>query len=424
MKIFIPLLIFTFIAGSVRAADPVSPAYFLVHDTDDGKDLTFVIQVTNPATIDQARGQLVLPQSERSHVTGTLVKAPSFYNAPWGYHLDPVSIGFFDTSVEVCDANPQYVQDHLADVGDALLPENRWCPWNSTLTAEIPAPANGANHLRAASAASNSEAAISPGSIISLWGAHLTDSTVSADGSPWPSSLGGVHVQLTAAGGYAGQALLLLSSPGQVNAWIPKNVPAGVISIILTNASGTSFQTAAYVESVGPALFTVNKDNTDYAAAVLIRVHADGTTSAQSLVGSDPATGQLVPVPADAGPESDKLYLSLYGTGFTGSTAQTVGSVSPGYPNDAFPVLYAGPQGQIDGLDQINIEISRELVSKPSLDILPLDILLVAKKTNGYPVRSNQVRILFGGAAKGAISTKSAILPAGIQSILTGTHSR
>jgi uncharacterized protein (TIGR03437 family) len=411
MKIFIPLLILSFIAGSVRAADPGSPAYFLVHDTDDGRDLSFVIQLTAPASIQQARDQLLLPQSERSHVTGTVVKAPSFYNGPWGYHLDPASIGFFDTSVEVCDANPQYVQDHLAEVGGALLPENHWCPWNSTLTAEIPAPANGSDYLRAASAASNSEAAISPGSLISLWGSHLTDSTVSADGSPWPSTLGGVHVQLTAAGGYTRQIPLLLSSPGQVNAWIPGDVPTGAVSIILTNAAGASFRTASYVESVGPALFAIQKDGTSFAAAVLIRVHADGTDSAESLVGSDPTTGELVPVSASPGAASDRLYLSLYGTGFTGVTAQTVGSVSPGHPNDALPILYAGPQGQIDGLDQINIELSGELVSEPSLDIL-----LVAKKPDGYPVRTNTVRILFGAP------TGNSVAPAGIQKLLTGSQ--
>jgi uncharacterized protein (TIGR03437 family) len=412
MKIFISLLIFSsFIAGSVRAADPGSPAYFLVHDTDDGRDLTFVIQVTAPASIQQARDQLLLPQSERSHVTGTVVKAPSFYNAPWGYHLDPASIGFFDTSVEVCDANPQYVQDHLSEVGGALLPENRWCPWNSTLTAEIPAPAEAAAYLRAASAASNSEAAISPGSLISLWGAGFAESTVSAEGSPWPSTLGGVHVQLTAAGGYTRQIPLLLSSPGQVNAWIPGDVPTGSVSIILTNAAGASFRTAAYVDSLGPALFAVQKDGTSYAAAVLIRVHADGTDSAESLVGSDPATGDLVPVSASPGAASDRVYLSLYGTGFTGATAQTVGSVSPGHPNDAFSVLYAGPQGQIDGLDQINIELPGDLLSEPSLDIL-----LVAQKPEGYPVRTNTVRILFGA------STGSSISPAGIQKLLTGSQ--
>jgi hypothetical protein len=44
------------------------------------------------------------------------------------------------------------------------------------------------------------------------------------------------------------------------------------------------------------------------------------------------------------------------------------------------------------------------------------DILLLAKKPDGYPVRTNTVRILFGA------STGNSIAPAGIQKLLTGSQ--
>jgi hypothetical protein len=31
----------------------------------------------------------------------------------------------------------QYIEEHLDEVGDMLLPNNVWCPWDSKLTKEL-----------------------------------------------------------------------------------------------------------------------------------------------------------------------------------------------------------------------------------------------------------------------------------------------
>jgi uncharacterized protein (TIGR03437 family) len=382
-------------ATNAQTNNPAAPAYFTVHDTNDGNDLTFVVQITNPVTVQQARALLTLPESERPHVQGTVVKAPAGFNAPWGFHVDPVSVGFFEISAEVCDANAQYVQDHLTEVGGAFLPGNHWCPWNSTLLAEIPAPADAATYVRVASAASDSEAAISPGALISIYGANLTDRTEQAESSEWVPKLAGVTVQISAnSNAYSRPLQLLMASPTQVNALIPADVPPGPVSIALTNTSGATFQTASWVEPVAPALFVVSQNNIDYAAASLLRIHADGSYSTESLIAADPVTGQVVPVPVDPGSPSDQLYLSLYGSGFTNVNADAVELASVTHGAVSLPILYAGPQGQIAGLDQINIGFSGLMNDQPYLDVL-----LLANIGAGYPVKSNRVRILIGGAA-------------------------
>jgi len=98
---------------------------------------TFVFKLTDPEKIQEARDILDGIQTDAIHVTGTIIKDPTDYNPPWNYHLDPSSISFFEMAVEVCDANIQYVEDNLVDVGRSFLPGNQWCPWGSRPIEEI-----------------------------------------------------------------------------------------------------------------------------------------------------------------------------------------------------------------------------------------------------------------------------------------------
>ncbi|AEW97601.1 MULTISPECIES: BP74-related protein [Streptomycetaceae] len=111
-------------------------AYF---EFTDGKD-TFVFQLTDPARIKQARDIISGVDKENVGVMGTVVKTPAPYNKPWKYQLAPDSVKFFSMAVEVCDASIAYVNDHLSEVGGALLPNSTWCPWSSKLKREITAP--------------------------------------------------------------------------------------------------------------------------------------------------------------------------------------------------------------------------------------------------------------------------------------------
>jgi uncharacterized protein (TIGR03437 family) len=98
---------------------------------------TFVIRLTEIQKIRHARDLISRRRSDLPHVIGTIVKSPVSYNPPWSYHLDPSTINFFDSAIEVCDGAIQYIEDHLDEVGGALLPGNTWCPWGSRLIREV-----------------------------------------------------------------------------------------------------------------------------------------------------------------------------------------------------------------------------------------------------------------------------------------------
>ncbi|MDT8307088.1 MAG: calmodulin-binding protein [Anaerolineae bacterium] len=100
---------------------------------------TFVFQLNDPAKIAQAR-QILQGDQSTPHVLGTIVKEPVPYNAPWRYHLEPETIEFFHSAIEVCDANISYVEAHLDEVCGAFLPGCEWCPWGSRLLEEVTLP--------------------------------------------------------------------------------------------------------------------------------------------------------------------------------------------------------------------------------------------------------------------------------------------
>lgn len=123
-------------AQNGAGAATASAAYF---EFTDGHD-KFVFKLTDPARIQQARDILSGVDTENRSVMGTVVKTPASYNQPWKYQLAPDSVKFFSMAMEVCDASISYVNNHLSEVGGALLPKSTWCPWQSKLTREVTAP--------------------------------------------------------------------------------------------------------------------------------------------------------------------------------------------------------------------------------------------------------------------------------------------
>jgi len=100
---------------------------------------TFIIQLSDPGSIDEARAMLAGLQPAR-HIMGQIIKQPAAYNPPWSYHLEPSTIQFFSAAIEVCDANIAAVEEHLDEACGAFLPGCTWCPWRSRLIEEVRHP--------------------------------------------------------------------------------------------------------------------------------------------------------------------------------------------------------------------------------------------------------------------------------------------
>lgn len=80
----------------------------------------------------------------------------------------------------------------------------------------------------------------------------------------------------------------------------------------------------------------------------------------------DQALNRFVAVPIDLGPETDQVFLVLFGTGIRFRSALTGISLRIG--GVSVPVLFAGEQGGFVGLDQVNAQLLRSLAGRGTLD--------------------------------------------------------
>ena len=193
-----------------------------------------------------------------------------------------------------------------------------------------------------------------PAAIMSLFGENLAAATEVASEVPLPASLAGTTLRVTAEPVIAqtsqilrgALAPLFFASPGQINFLMPP-VPLGPARVTVIRTDGSSFSARIEIERVAPALFSADASGSGVAAALFLRVAADGTRT-QDLI-FDPNT--LAAVPIDLGSEQDQVFLALFGTGIRGFTSEVTARVG----GVEALVLGAVPLKQFEGVDQVNI---------------------------------------------------------------------
>lgn len=217
------------------------------------------------------------------------------------------------------------------------------------LVAGIGSAQNGTLTVTSAASAS---AGISGGGLATATGAGLSVQTAAAESSPWPTTLGGVTVQVQDSGSVTRPAGILYVSPTQVNFQIPAGTALGAAAITIDNGS-TRLNTIVQVQPAAPALFSVNGDGVAAATAVRISLSGGGQFAIPVFQCGDTAAS-CQPVALDPGLDTP-VYLSFYGTGIRNradleSVRVKIGAV------DVIPT-YAGPQDQFAGLDQVNVPL-------------------------------------------------------------------
>jgi uncharacterized protein (TIGR03437 family) len=94
--------------------------------------------------------------------------------------------------------------------------------------------------------------AISPGSIISIFGTNLSCTTAAASTVPLPTTLGNVTVKVN------GTAIpLYYVGAGQINAQLPYGTALGSATVTVTGPAGTSAAASFNVIAAGPGIFAV-----------------------------------------------------------------------------------------------------------------------------------------------------------------------
>lgn len=223
-----------------------------------------------------------------------------------------------------------------------------------------------AGKTTAASAASYVADTLAPDSMAVAFGAKFSSVQDSSNTVPLASGLAGTTLRLTDSKGVEHLAQLFFVSAGQINFLVPALAAEGRASIKISSADGNVSTGNVEIANVVPGLFSANSTGRDVASGYALRVRGTQQIS-EPISRLDTGTNAFVPVAIDLGPDSDQIFLVLFGTGFkkhTGPVTANVGGVSAG-------VTYAGEVMGFVGLDQANIgPIPRSLAGRGNVDVI------------------------------------------------------
>ena len=207
---------------------------------------------------------------------------------------------------------------------------------------------------------------IAPDSIASALGRGIGASTESAHSVPLPTTLSGVSVEMTDSLKALVLDPLLYVAPNQINFYVPNTVAIGTATVKILNADSTPPSVTVQVANVAPGLFTANGAGTGVAAAIAIR-RLIGTQANTAVPVYHCDANGCSSTPLDLA-EDAQVFLELYGTGIRrrsslANVTATIGGVST-------QVLFAGPQGQFPGLDQVNVVLPQNLQKHGEQDLV------------------------------------------------------
>ena len=200
------------------------------------------------------------------------------------------------------------------------------------------------------SAASYSAGKLVANSLASIFGTGFASQILAPQSLPLPITLGGVSVKIiNTQTQEEASCKLLFISPTQINIHIPDHLQPGTYTILTTNADGSHASGTIALTDTAPDIFTVNQKGTGNPALLLQVNGANGSVSYQQ-----PRT-----ITNGTDTWTDPINLNVQGNGYILLFATGLGSnvnLAASYiriNQVSYPLVYAGPQGQFAGLDQV-----------------------------------------------------------------------
>lgn len=275
----------------------------------------------------------------------------------WGDNGDPLAIPLQFPTAAIVDSTGRLI---VADNNNHRIRRIV----DSTQIAQV-APVSAASYLSAQG--------LAPESIVAVFGLNLTLNSESAASIPLPTSLGTTAVKIRDSLGIERLAPLFYVSSPQINLQVPNGTALGPAEMSVTTADGQTATATFNVTNVNPGLFAANGTGSGIAAALVLRIRANGEIRYEPVYQLNPFT----PLPIDLGPESDQVFLVLFGTGFrfnSGLAAvnATIGGIEA-------PVTFAGAAPDYIGLDQANLLLPRSLAGKGAVNV---SLTVEGKTTN------------------------------------------
>ena len=178
----------------------------------------------------------------------------------------------------------------------------------------------------AASGAGGAEA----GSWITITGSNLATAPTTWDTSivtnVFPTTLGGVTVAIDGK-----PAPISFVNQTQINALVPATGTVGNVSVVISNANGSSTPSTLALATASPGLFTFPQTQGKYAAAVVL----DSGSAVEYLAPAGALGASTQSRPAKAGDT-----ISIFGTGFGPTTTPLNPEVAA---TVAYPLAHTGP---------------------------------------------------------------------------------
>jgi hypothetical protein len=118
-----------------EAAPPPETAYYIFDCPP--REERFIIKLEDPENIKEARA--VLTSEDEWHVSGRIIDAPVYYNAPWTFHVEPQSVNFPESDMQFAEDVNEYVERRLGKEKALFKPDRIWHTGGARLLAELPA---------------------------------------------------------------------------------------------------------------------------------------------------------------------------------------------------------------------------------------------------------------------------------------------
>ncbi len=217
------------------------------------------------------------------------------------------------------------------------------------------------------SAASFAGDTAAPESIVAAFGNQLAKTTEAATEQTLPTTLGETKVSVRDGAGRERFAPLFFVSPNQINFQIPPGAAPGRALVMIINDDETVAAGAVQIEMTAPSLFSADLSGQGLVMGVALRVRADGSQSYEPIARYDEEQKRFVATPIDPGAESDRVYLILFATGVR--HRESLGRVSVKIGGEAAEAHYAGPGGELTGMDQLNVLLPRSLAERGEVEV-------------------------------------------------------
>ena len=218
----------------------------------------------------------------------------------------------------------------------------------------------------AAVSAANYIAPLAPDSIGAIFGTRLATGIGQAATNPLPTTLGGTTGTLFDSANQLHSLPLFFVSPGQVNFQVPTRAALGNAEVRVNSGDGAYAVGNVNLVNFAPGIFTANADGLGVPAALALRVRSDGSQVYESILQRD-SSNRYVPSPIDLGTSAESVFLVLFGTGLryrgTAPVQASIGGTNA-------EVTFAGAQGSLVGVDQINLRLPRTLIGRGLVNVV------------------------------------------------------